>query len=1105
MTTLPKYSGMNGIFRQLDLIRVRRWALRMATGVLAVAAIVMATLLALALALGYWPDQPPAALRWALLGTAVAGTLLALAWFILRAAWWRQNAAQTARFIEQALPELRNDLINSVLLSHDGDQVSPELVQMAIHESVRRTKRIRLRESISTRPLSRWVLAAGAAALLLAAFAIFQPGPFRRGLLGAVMPTAYVDRVNDIELASPIQPADGATCFVGETIKVVATIRNGAGVAYRGAVLMKDGPAVEMFPTNGYTTYSVPLTKVEQSFEFAVRIGNSRWPADKPYFKVNVLQRVQIEGLDLRYEYPSYTHLETKTVRNADGAIEAPMGTKVTVTLRTASPVKSVALDVQNGVRMAMRPNSERRQFAADLFVHEDAAYRVVIEDTRQQLPDPEASAKDTFSAAGRSLLKGYYRIHGVPDAPPKVEFAAPNRDATVAPGGKLETVLRVYDKYGLTDARFYAGKEGTECKEVHAYTVKAKTKAELPYTFPLPQGSIKGDVIVYYATATDNRNLPKTGGPQTTTSGRFKILVEDAAEAAADKAKRFDELRKKLMAILRMQEVQRVNCGICWKEPRKLDEVLEVAGEVLAGQRQARAALIELAEKFPFDKEMVTVQQAIALLANNEARLAIDQAQVVTKLAKLEDRAKPCDLLAETQDRILDTLQTLLAIMPSLANKVEEKDKARDPSDIPPDALEKLKKLDEKLSEFLAEQRKVIAASERLTKKPVDNFTAEDEKLLKELATTEDKWEKFMKEAFADFSRLVEQDFANPAMLKELMAVKSDITMAKDALKKKAIEIATAAEDGALGGGEEIKDNIEKWLPDEPDRIKWAMEAIPDNMGKIELPELPTELEDLVGDLLEQEEELFDEMDDLNARAASSGSEGIGWDAMDGPISNMGAQGVTGNQLPNTNELQGRSGEGRSGKSSGEFVEDKAVGKGGRRTPTRLTPEPFQKGQVNDTSTEPPGGATGGGKFSGSGAEGLEGPVPPEIKKEMPRMAKKLAALANRAERLRGHFKVNDYASFKFLQAITLMNRVQRDLEKGRYQNVLRARNKTLAALRQTRLRIGNVDVIEDASSGMPKYVRDDIADAMKGKLPAEFKDVLEHYYRRLSESAQR
>ncbi|HUT01217.1 MAG TPA: hypothetical protein VM031_02085 [Phycisphaerae bacterium] len=1105
MTTLPQYTGMDDILRQLDAVRGRRWVLRLATGVLAMATIVLASLLVLGLSLGYWPEQPPTALRWALLAAALATALAGLGWFVVRAAVWKENPAQTARFVEAALPELRNDLINSVLLSKDTDQVSPELVQLAIHEAARRSRRVNVHESISTRTLSRWVLATGLAALAVAAFAVFQPGPFRRGLMGAMVPTAYVPRVNEIDLVQ-ILPEDGETRFVGETVTILATIRNPEHVPYRGEVILKDaGEPRPMFPADGFTTFRLPLMKVQQSFEFAVRIGKSRWPADKPYRKVNVLQRVKIDGLDLRYEYPPYTGLKTKIVRNAPGSIDAPLGTKVTVTLRTASKVKQVTLDHQNASRAAMRAGPNQRSFSADLFVHENGAYRVIIEDTRQQLPDPEAQTKDTFSAAGRSLMKGYYRVQAIPDAPPKIEFVTPNRDTTLPPGGKLQTVLRVYDKYGLTAASFYAGKEGTEPKEIHKYKVTGLKKAEPTFAYPLPAGTIKGDVIVYYATVTDNRDLPKVGGPQTTSSGRFKVLVQDAAEAAAEKAKRYDELKNKLMAILRMQEEQRVNAGICWKQHKVLPKVLATAAEVVAGQKKIRAALIELAEKFPFSKDMVTVQREVALLANNEARLAIDQAEIVAKLGKLEQRDKPCQTLIATQDKILDTLQTLLAIMPSLARKEKDKDKQPEAADIPPEAREKLRQLGEKLEEFLEDQRKVIAASERLTKKPVDNFNAEDEKLLHELAAVEDKWEKFMNEAFGDFSRLVEQDFSNPAMLKELMAVKSDITMAKDALTKKAAEIATAAEDGALGGGEEIVSNIEKWLPDEPDRTKWAMEAMPDDMGKIEMPELPTELEDLVGDLLEQEEEMFEEMEDLSARAASSGSDGIGWDAMDGPISNMGAQGVTGNQLPNSNELSGRSGEGRSGKSSGEFVEDKAVGKGGRRTPTRLTPEPFQKGEVNDQSSEPPGGATGGGKFSGSGEEGLEGPVPPEIQKEMPRLAQKQAALVNRAERLRGQFQVNDYAGFKFLQAITLMNKVGHDLEKGRYQNVLRAKDTTLAALQQTKLRIGEIDVLEDTTAAMPKYVRDNIADAMKGKLPEEFRDVLEHYYRRLSESGQR
>ena len=219
------------------------------------------------------------------------------------------------------------------------------------------------------------------------------------------------------------------------------------------------------------------------------------------------------------------------------------------------------------------------------------------------------------------------------------------------------------------------------------------------------------------------------------------------------------------------------------------------------------------------------------------------------------------------------------------------------------------------------------------------------------------------MADKHSDLSKLPEQDFSNPSLLKELVEVQTELKMAKDALTKKVADIAVPLEQLGAEMAKEMTTNIEKWLPDTPDRERWSQEEpLTDDMKEAPMAELPKEMEDIVGKLMEDEEDLFDEMEDASSSWADSLDKGAGWDAMDGPISNNSARGVTGNRLPNTSEIAGRSGEGRQGKSSGEFVGDTAVGKGGRKTPSRLTPDAYVKGQIKDSartrSVAPPAAA---------------------------------------------------------------------------------------------------------------------------------------------------
>ena len=457
---------------------------------------------------------------------------------------------------------------------------------------------------------------------------------------------------------------------------------------------------------------------------------------------------------------------------------------------------------------------------------------------------------------------------------------------------------------------------------------------------------------------------------------------------------------------------------------------------------------------------------------------------------------------LAEAQDRTVDVLEKILGIIGKLREEGIDPFAADRPSDLSDDARKKLEELADALKEFAKDQKKVVDGSTSLAKTHVDDFTPEQEEQLKQIEAIEDTWSTFLKETHSDLSKLPEQDFSNASMLKELVEIYTEIEMAKDALSKKAVEVAVPYEQAGAELAETLEHNLERWLDDKPDRLRWQMEE-PLEDYDVPMAELPTELQDIVGDLMEEEEDLMEDIEDASSSWADSLDKGAGWTAMDGPISNMSAKGVTGNALPNTSEIGGRSGEGRTGKSAGEFVEDSAVGKGGRRTPTRLTPDPFEQGVVNDQSPEAAGGSTGGGKISGAGGEGLEGPVPPDIAQKLGALAGRQADLRNKAERVAVTFKTLNYPTEPIEQTVRIMRDMESALKSGRLGQITRKQHLVVKNLGETRAFLdGEILVRHDHTVNLPAELQDQIVDALDDPTPKQYEDLLRAYFKRLAQS---
>ncbi|MCX6999720.1 MAG: hypothetical protein NT106_05410 [Candidatus Sumerlaeota bacterium] len=416
-------------------------------------------------------------------------------------------------------------------------------------------------------------------------------------------------------------------------------------------------------------------------------------------------------------------------------------------------------------------------------------------------------------------------------------------------------------------------------------------------------------------------------------------------------------------------------------------------------------------------------------------------------------------------------------------------------------ETLEKLTRLKEKTEEFKEIQTKVIQTTQELLKKSPKTWTSSDDFKTSEIAALEDTWARFFEDAHSDLSKLPKLVPIDTALIQDTLDIYQEVKKVPDSLLPKPRTISVTEEQTGLELAKELTAHLEKWLPDEPDRIKWEMKE-PSKDYEVPLTKLPDELEDIVGDLIEKEDDFTDAIEDVSSSWADSIDKGAGWEASDGPISNYSAQGVTGNILPNANEIGGRAGEGRSGRSHGEFVEGVARGKEGRKTPTRLTNDPFESGVVRDEMKDMTTGATGGGKLSGAGGEGLRGPIPPHVAETTQRLSGQQVEMIHQAERLKIAFQANNLPTYNLDRAVDGMKRIQSDLNNYFYQNIMPEQKVVLQNLKGSRsIAAKKVQLTrEQEQSGVKKW-QAQISQGMKETFPKGYEELVEMYFKKLAE----
>lgn len=1074
-------------------------------------------------------------------GIWLAATLALIGLVFRRLTRSQRSLEATARRVEAEIPELGSDLINVVQLSSDTHNADRPFCEAAVNSAAARLDAVRFDQA--ARRESRWrrflycmqtPRDLGESFLVLVALILVAS--FSQTLLPSLGSAANRlmkpwDFVPSVGAVGEIKVAPGdAEILVGTGLEITAEIANATSEPYRATLFTKPADekesSVSMKADENNRIFKVMIPSVVKPFQYRVEIGDSQ----SKVFAIGVREKPTVSEVEVTLRFPAYLGRSNETSMQKTADLEAPIYTEAELRIRpsvriargfvrTDGPQIDGRVEHGGGLLVVRMPLLKNGTFTVHLF-----------NDAGHSDPDPRVN-----------------RIHVLPDNPPTVELLKPGRTETAAPGADLPVSVRAGDDHGVGRVRLEMKLRDSDAPELSSprppagegqvaraasqdkgvgqakaaeadaeppTTVQEWTKFEGNTTVVLQRRIVlsadlvkPGQTLMLRAKAWDKRNLGDFGldlNPQETVSPWHLIKVVAPEVKSTATVEQLESLRAAILKIFETQVRARMKTSVLTRG-KDGAECVNLAAEVRTAQVQIQKESVALVKSIgeSAKEERQAIKRIINALAYGDMLAAVQQCDELVKVKALEGFAKAGSDLATVQDRILAVLRKLLDVARQAQTAALAEMEKKPGSDLPDDQKKKLEDLKNKLDKLLEQQKKVIEASESLAKKPVEDFTKEDEQLLKNMAQVQDDFSKFMKELNTDLSKLPEQDFANGTLSKELNEIQTELKMAEDALLKKSADIAVPLEQLGYERAEELKTNMEKWLPDTPDREKWSQEeSLSDQDKEAPMAELPGELEDLIGDLMEQEEDLFDEMEDVTSSAIDSADKGVGWDATDGPISDNGAKGVTGNRLPNTSEIAGRSGEGRQGKSSGEFVGDEAVGKGGRKTPTRLTPDPFMKGQIKDHSKENTGGGTGGGKESGQGGEGLEGPqAGPEGKREMQRLAGKQAALRNKAENIDLQFQVSKYHRTDLKKLIDVMAQIERDLKVGRYQNALRQRQVLADKMGDVKQYLqGEIQTKQDTTANLPADVQKDILGGMQDPSPAGWEEINRRYFQGLA-----
>ena len=1039
----------------------------------------------------------PTGLRLPLAVGGAAFTIFHFFQKVMRPALRKQTPERTVMVLEQRYGIGENLLINA--LQFQRQKLRPEervFADQTIALSGEFSERVRFGELWNWRVLGKWGGLTVGVAVLWAVFVVCCPRQFHASFSRYALPLADTPPPSKFTLR--LTPADDVVLPEGGSLDVVLEVTTPDKKPLANPpVLVWQERAESVAPVQS-AGENLPLTPRDQKFfhtfanvqsPFAFRVfagdGYTR------SVRVQVRPQPHISNPQFLVTPPAYTGRKPQPQPGPPAAVSALPGSTLQVSFRVQPAIDSAQWSQSGG---PVEFQFDQAAWTARMTITNAGPY--------------EISARMGGADGPVRLAGGNVQL--LADNPPQVDFVTEDRNRVVQLGQTVTVDLAASDDYGLAEvhvAARLADKEdgGAVVKKWDFGAPPGNTvpwKEKLTFTID-PQTFDSGGTYYLEALAKDFRpgGAPSRSRPILL---RVKSMSDLTLSATDSLAPAFAQLK---LAAASQEKAVRLTANLkTYLSDALAKNAMGKQAKTIGGEQNNAIASARTAQEL-FDSQPAGKIYSTTL----GPLIKTDMAGVQTELRSLADD-RPADLPAQLtdlqtrQEKILAQLLHLLGqVADAHADELKSVAQGKEDKSSPALPDDKAKQLMDDLKKFEAEQERIVEKGQTLADKGPEDLTQGDRQTLGEMASEEDKWAKFFEQKVADLSQIAQQDFSDQALAKEASVLTQNLKTAAQAAAQQELQKAFTAEDGAQDAAKQLESTLamaQGFLPKAPaPKVDQESPTAPQDAAA-GAPQIPGAVQDLMGDLLNSEDKMSEDaapapsaMSMVNIQDAKGG-------VIPGPLSDMSAKGETGNQMPQDTPVGGRSEAGRSGQATGQMVGNTASDKGGKEAPTQLDSTPFEQGEVKDSAKGDQGGATGGGKGSGFGGQGLRGnPSPDANKKDLPRLADQQAKIRQKAEELALQLKKYNVPDRDLKASLDAMQQLENAARKNDALGVRQAFSQAVNNLNQAKKNVDQQAVVRREQSKLAEWQREQIRIGVQDGIPKGYEEMAGEYFRALAQ----